>query len=1469
KLDRVLGYQLEGLLGKGSFSEVYKGRKGKHLAAIKLMRPQRGTHGGHESMIDPQTILSSLRYEFWVLKDLAHSNIVRLFDFGQLDDGRIFLIEEFIEGQTLDQFCGHRPFVECEPVFIGMLQGLQELNRWHIVHGDLKPANILVCTGNEGPIAKILDFGMAKAEQIFPGATAPLGGTPATMAPEVILNRPSDHRSDLYSLGVSFYSALTGKNPFVGKTVDETCKAHLQKIPEPIGILRNDIPPLWAELIHRLIAKNPADRPQSALKVLSLVTRESFVLAPTAFVGRKATIDRALSILLNRKDKEKISIVVEGDPGIGVSRFLRELFYQVIGQKPSLRKTISLVEQDSPPKTDLLLIDGSTLLTINPPTTHRVEKIELKPFTRAELLEWLSLVFNLREIPDDFIDRLHGISKGNPGTVWSFLTWLSEQNVLADASGRVTTSTLSLINWEYLLSGVGEQFEESFEWIFSEIGRRVQRREIREEDPLWAKLFQLIDAIKDGAERLKKRALGLAKQGEALIDEGKWERAREVLNSALEIFRNDARLALEEIRTRNFLAYIQLRQGRVREAIEAFELCRDEMRQKLSPDEIRKIANLDLGLAYLQAGDYRKAVSQLEEELKQAEPSRETAIFYNIAQSWAGSGDTARAEEYFHKALKGARDNRDPAFILRALNGLGNILRGSERWNGERGSDLFRPSERGVRGRQRQSPRFKEALGFYSEALEVALAISDNSSASAASQNRGALCASKGLYDEAIHDLQDSLKYAGKIAVHYAFEKRLICRSYVELGEIAVSRGRPREGINPLDRAWHMAEADEDLENFRFWVLLGRARVWKALKDDEALKKELARLNFYADNEEKRKEADELMQSITKQAGPDETKAESIFAPELEALLRINRDLVGEMPLDDLLRRLLGHAIELSGAELGVLLTADEKGNLTPALSLNATLSPELSEISFSVAKRVLETGKTVKSADAKADEQFNQYASVIALNLRSIVGVPIVFRGKLLGVLYLSHRYRHGAFDDRLIRTLDAFADQAGLALTNHQLLEFYRNAQEKLKADLDESQVDLKRTREKIRSLPDDLKYKLTDRPMLTRSPAMIELLKAMDRLAESAVSVVINGETGTGKELLARYIHENSPRKQKPFSAVNCGALPANLIESELFGHVKGAFTGADRDKVGLIEAANGGTLFLDEIADLPLDLQVKLLRALQEREVLRVGDRSARPVDIRVVAASHKNLRSAMEMKKFREDLYYRLAGFEVTLPALRERLEDIPLLAEYFLKEYRLEMKRKKPERIGGALMKILEEYSWPGNIRELKNFTATTAALCEKMVLNADSIPKYLQERIVGRGVLPQGGTTSWQYAPTSGFYHSGLSWADHERLVFVSALAALDFDVPRTALSLGISIATAYKWMRENHFRETASEWQKKVFPYSEGTRLTQIRKNVFSQIAKKYPGQPYKAARELNVAPMTFYKWTKQFPPPQVRES
>ncbi|HEX2122552.1 MAG TPA: sigma 54-interacting transcriptional regulator, partial [Thermoanaerobaculia bacterium] len=244
---------------------------------------------------------------------------------------------------------------------------------------------------------------------------------------------------------------------------------------------------------------------------------------------------------------------------------------------------------------------------------------------------------------------------------------------------------------------------------------------------------------------------------------------------------------------------------------------------------------------------------------------------------------------------------------------------------------------------------------------------------------------------------------------------------------------------------------------------------------------------------------------------------------------------------------------------------------------------------------------------------------------------------------------------------------------------------------------------------------------------SPAMRELASLIPRIARRDVPVCILGESGTGKELVARAIHRHSPRRPKPFTAVNCAALPENLIESELFGHVRGAFTGADRDRAGLIETTDGGTLFLDEIGEMPLGAQAKLLRFLQEGEFRRVGDTASRSADVRIVSATNRKLEAAVEEGRFRDDLYYRVRGVEVLMPALRERAGDIVLLASHFLAGER-EKHRSGPSSLAPDVEAIFNAYAWPGNVRELQNTIRAAHAMAgEAKQIDVEHLPERLR----------------------------------------------------------------------------------------------------------------------------------------------
>lgn len=243
-----------------------------------------------------------------------------------------------------------------------------------------------------------------------------------------------------------------------------------------------------------------------------------------------------------------------------------------------------------------------------------------------------------------------------------------------------------------------------------------------------------------------------------------------------------------------------------------------------------------------------------------------------------------------------------------------------------------------------------------------------------------------------------------------------------------------------------------------------------------------------------------------------------------------------------------------------------------------------------------------------------------------------------------------------------------------------------------------------------------------MVYQSAAMGRLVEQIQRLSGVGSPVLVTGETGTGKELVARAIHYSGPRKDGPFLAVNCSAIAGNLLESELFGHARGAFTGADRARDGLFLAANGGTLFLDEIGELPLELQPKLLRVLQESEVRRVGETRPRRIDTRVVVATARDLREEVSQGRFREDLYYRLAVVELHLPPLRDRLEDIPLLACHFVERIARREGRPVPALSPDVLTR-LQEYNWPGNVRELENFLERALIFCRKETIDVDDLP--------------------------------------------------------------------------------------------------------------------------------------------------
>jgi two-component system response regulator HydG len=306
-----------------------------------------------------------------------------------------------------------------------------------------------------------------------------------------------------------------------------------------------------------------------------------------------------------------------------------------------------------------------------------------------------------------------------------------------------------------------------------------------------------------------------------------------------------------------------------------------------------------------------------------------------------------------------------------------------------------------------------------------------------------------------------------------------------------------------------------------------------------------------------------------------------------------------------------------------------------------------------------------------------------------------------------------------------------------------------------------------------------------ILGKTPVMEALFQLMQRVAQTDAPVLIQGESGTGKELVALGLHENSPRRKKPFIKVNCAALNENLLESELFGHVKGAFTGADKDRIGRFEAANEGTLFLDEIGDIPMSTQVKLLRVLEEREVERVGDHTPFPVDIRIISATNRDLESMVEKGQFRKDLFFRINVFPLHIPSLRERKEDIPLMARGFVQQQSAE----DSQRIQGFstdAMDIFMAYDWPGNVRELRNAIEYAGVLCSGGWIESRHIPPHIRR------------VTDPTCSPGPEIFRE----PDSERDKLISQLKETRGNQSELARRLGISRVTLWKRIKKHRIR-------------------------------------------------------------------
>lgn len=420
----------------------------------------------------------------------------------------------------------------------------------------------------------------------------------------------------------------------------------------------------------------------------------------------------------------------------------------------------------------------------------------------------------------------------------------------------------------------------------------------------------------------------------------------------------------------------------------------------------------------------------------------------------------------------------------------------------------------------------------------------------------------------------------------------------------------------------------------------------------------------------------------------------------LQKVLEVGKALNSRDNLETLLALILDKAIEMVRAERGFILLVPE-GNVAVARNFDREwISEPAFKVSRSVATAVLETGRPLLTADAQKDPKIGVSSSIRNLGLKSVLCVPLVAQKQVLGALYLDNRFCHGAFYEHHLFILQMFAEQAALALQDTRLRNALRERESQIEKLAEQptggagrAQIaqEIARGRENI-----DGQYRFGE--LLSCNRQMGKLFEIAARTAQSGFPVLITGESGTGKGLLARAIHGCGKHSQGQFVEENCAAIAETLLESELFGYVRGAFTGANRDHKGLLETADGGTLFLDEIGEMSLPMQAKLLKVLENKAVRPLGSEEWRKVDACLISATHRDLPQMIREQKFREDLWYRLRVISLDIPPLRDRPEDIPFLIRHFLS--RPQTLAKQIE-IDPKAMEILLNYSWPGNVRQL------------------------------------------------------------------------------------------------------------------------------------------------------------------------
>ena len=1384
-------YEAEQRLGKGGGGEVWavRDRHTGERAALKMLAADA-----------TESEMSALVREAVTLSGLEGLGAPRVLRFGRLPgDGRPFMVRELVEGRSLQELIDEgEDAAKCLAALASAAEQVTLLHRAGLLHGDIKPANVIVEPGGR---ATLVDLGLSAPWR--DGGTAAQGLTPKYAAPELLAGKPLTVRAEVYALGVALADIV---------------KEERARLPRNV---RMELDAVAA----RATREEPGDRYPSADEFASALCRAAAITPVVSalaaaevwpIVGIEATASRLVQAVHDLPAGGVM--VINGKAGSGRSVLLRRLAWSLgvegtplawidesLAESPaggraelsahrSLRDVTILVDdfQRIDPAFTAELIEasrqGARLVAVGAGAIPGSVSFDVPPLGNHAATELVHRA--VPSLTDRLVKRVVELCGGRPGELRRFVRRLAEQPVASE------------LDLEELLGGIEsprsllptDPLERAVSLL--DRGRYIEAREALDavgsgrELPrsiAWARLELGIGEARGALERLlATSALAEAEPGSALSKTWRLYVARARIGigeyaPALALL--DPLSAEPGALGAEALAYRGLALGYSGDEKAARGVLEEAVERAASsgPRRIEAIAAACLGLVVQRGDDTEGARKAYERAIAAAEDVGDAGVLattlLNLATLLRISGDIAGAIERYEAAVDMGRRSGRRSTVRQALLNLAN----AELYLGR--VSRARSSIETLGAQRDQLPRVGQAQLF---GLEAELAgrtgqydAAARSYAECASAFQGlglsmdaAEARLEGVLVAARKDRPDARALADTVAVAEAeLSGTLGHRSILYLARAVVARVAGDEKAARAELEQSLSFARES--NQREWI-------WRALEVRSEIEEESGQpVSARRDREEALAVLEEIAARLPRDLrevfwnDPRRKKLRGLLAPtlanapthhaddllpqfrldvksstsssiaaitstplerRLARILEINAELLGEVNLELLAARVTDHAVDMLQAERGFVLLRDATGKLSVHTSRGRLGDSPAAEFSRSIAEQVVQSGEPVVAMNAKGDARLRSIASVHQLSLESVACVPIQSRsGDAIGALYVETRLRPGLSFERELPTLRAFADQVAIALETAALIrenveraaalaeanKKLESAREELKELLGDRTAQLRRTRQKLRDARDTLYGHFGYQGLVGTSAAMRKVYALIDRVKSTDIPVLITGESGTGKEVAARAIHRASARADRPFHGLNCAAVPEHLLESELFGHVRGAFTGADRERKGLFREADTGTLLLDEIGEMPRKMQSGLLRVLQDRKVRPVGGAIEQEVDVRLIFATHRDLGAMVKDGRFREDLFYRIHVVEVHLPPLRERAEDVAPLVDHFLGIFAARYKREKRSVSRDALRR-LTQYAWPGNVRQLEHVLLNAWVLSDEAVLGPE-----------------------------------------------------------------------------------------------------------------------------------------------------